>query len=38
MFDYEDFSDLRVTGATPGTEPIYSFDANVVQVFVSFWF
>jgi hypothetical protein len=23
---------------TPGTEPFYSFDANVLQVFVSFWF
>jgi hypothetical protein len=38
LFDYEDFRDLRVTGVTPGTEPLYSFDANVVQVFVSFWF
>jgi hypothetical protein len=38
MFDYEDFRDLRVTGGLPGTEPMYSFDANVVQVFVSFWF
>ncbi len=38
MFDYEDFRDLRVTGAAPGTEPFYTFDANVVQVFVSFWF
>ena len=38
MFDYEDFRDLRVTGAVPGSEPLYSFDANVLQVFVSFWF
>jgi hypothetical protein len=38
LFDYEDFRDLRVEGVTPGTEPTYSFDANVVQVFVSFWF
>jgi hypothetical protein len=38
MFDYEDFRDLRVTGVPPGTEPFYSFDANVLQVFVSFWF
>ena len=38
MFDYEDFRDLRVTGVAPGTEPLYTFDANVVQVFVSFWF
>jgi hypothetical protein len=38
MFDYEDFRDLTGAGAVPGTEPFYSFDANVVQVFVSFWF
>jgi Protein of unknown function (DUF3570) len=38
LFDYEDFRDLRVTGVTPGSEPFYSFDANVLQVFVSFWF
>jgi Protein of unknown function (DUF3570) len=38
MFDYEDFRDLRVTGVVAGSEPLYSFDANVVQVFVSFWF
>jgi len=38
MFDYEDFRDLRGVGAVPGTEPLYSFDANVVQLFASFWF
>ena len=38
MFDYEDFRDLRGVGAVAGTEPLYSFDANVIQVFVSFWF
>lgn len=38
MFDYDDFRDLRGTGAAPGTEPFYTFDANVLQVFVSFWF
>jgi hypothetical protein len=38
FFDYEDFRDLRVTGTVPGSEPLYSFDANVVQLFVSFWF
>jgi hypothetical protein len=38
LFDYEDFRDLRVTGVPPGSEPLYSFDANVLQVFVSFWF
>jgi hypothetical protein len=38
MFDYDDFRDLTGRGAAPGAEPFYSFDANVVQVFVSFWF
>jgi hypothetical protein len=38
MFDYEDFRDLRRAGPAAGTEPFYTFDANVVQVFVSFWF
>ena len=38
MFDYADFRDLRKTGYEPGTEPLYSFDANVIQLFVSGWF
>ena len=38
MFDYEDFRDLRVTGGVAGSEPFYTFDADVIQVFVSFWF
>jgi hypothetical protein len=38
MFSYEDFRDLRTTGYEPGTEPLYSFDANVVQLFFSGWF
>jgi hypothetical protein len=38
MFEYEDFRDLTVTGVAPGEEPLYSFDANVLQFFVSFWF
>jgi hypothetical protein len=38
LFDYEDFRDLTGTGAAPGTEPFYSFEANVFQIFVSFWF
>ena len=36
-FEYEDFRDLRSrTGV--GTEPLYELDAQVVQVFVSFWY
>ncbi len=37
-FSYDDFRDLRPVGLTPGTEPTYSFDANVVRLFVSGWF
>jgi hypothetical protein len=38
LFDYENFRDLRVTDVAPGDEPLFSFDANVIQFFVSFWF
>jgi len=40
LFDYKDFRDLRppaATGLSPGTEPLYEFDADVIQIFVSFW-
>jgi len=36
--DYDDFRDARVDVDVPGTEPLYSLDANVVQAFVSIWF
>ena len=35
---YDDFRDLRVQGVTPGTEPLYSLDANIWQAFISVWF
>ena len=35
--DYDDFSDLT-TGAVVGSEPLYELDANIFQVFVSFWY
>ena len=35
--DYHDFSDLRA-GALIGEEPLYSLEAAVFQVFVSFWY
>jgi hypothetical protein len=38
QFDYEDFRDLTVSGVEPGEEPLYGFDANVLQFYVSFWF
>ena len=37
-FDYDDFRDLRVATPVPGDEPLYSFDADVVQLFISLWF
>jgi len=38
--DYEDFRDLRVSPEeyAPGEEPLYSLQANVFRVYVSFWF
>ena len=39
LFDYSDFRDLRQSaGLTPGTEPLYEFQADVIQIYVSFWF
>ena len=35
--DYHEFSDLRVP-ANIGEEPLYALDANVIQLFVSFWY
>ena len=37
-FNYKDFRDLRVSGVAPGSEPLYSFSADVVQLFVSIWY
>ncbi|MGH8203984.1 MAG: DUF3570 domain-containing protein, partial [Steroidobacteraceae bacterium] len=37
-FDYDDFRDLRVTGGAPGTEPLYTFDADVIRLYFSGWF
>lgn len=37
-FDYDDFRDARNPTLVAGTEPLYSFGANVVQCFVSVWF
>ncbi len=35
---YEDFRDLRVKDVPPGTEPMYTLNADILQAFVSFWF
>lgn len=35
--DYDEFRDLR--GSEPvGEEPLYHLDANIIQIFVSFWY
>ena len=35
--DYKEFSDLSA-GAPLGEEPLYALDANVIQIFFSFWY
>ena len=37
LFNYDDFRDVTA-GGVPGQEPVFSFDAQVWQLFVSFWF
>ncbi len=37
QFDYDDFRDLTKSGEV-GDEPLYSFDAQVTRIFLSFWF
>jgi len=36
-FDYNDFRNV-LAGGTPGAEPLYNFSADVIQLYVSFWF
>jgi len=38
LFDYKDFRDLRAQGYTPGTEPLYNFSADILQLYVSVWY
>jgi hypothetical protein len=41
MINYKDFRDLRgypPGTAIPGTEPLYAFSANVIQLYISFWY
>lgn len=37
-FNYDDFRDTRVRDITPGSEPLYSFDADILRFFVSVWY
>ena len=36
-FDYDDFRDLTESGDV-GNEPLYTFDARVTRIYLSFWF
>jgi hypothetical protein len=38
MYRFRDFRDASVIGVTPGTEPLFTYNANVAQLFVSVWF
>ena len=35
--DYHEFRDIRVVD-TPGTEPLYQLEADIIQIFFSFWY
>lgn len=37
-FVYDDFRDARQTSFAAGSEPLYTFNANVMQLFLSVWF
>jgi hypothetical protein len=37
-FNYDDFRDVRVKDVPPGEEPLYSFSANVLQLYLSLWY
>jgi hypothetical protein len=37
QFNYDNFRNIPAGGA-PGAEPLYKFNANVIQLFVSVWF
>lgn len=36
-FDYKDYRN-DLLGGTPGTEPLYSYGANIIQAYVSIWY
>lgn len=38
FFDYDDFRDLTRNGFPAGQEPLYSFDADVLQLYLSVWY
>ncbi len=38
IFDYQDFRDASIQGIEIGTEPLYSFSSNVIQIYLSIWY
>ena len=38
QFDFDDFRDARVKGVMPGTEPEYSYDADVMRFLFTVWY
>ncbi len=38
IFEYEDFRDLTVDGATVAQEPLFELDANVIQLYLSLFY
>ena len=37
LYAYDDFRNV-LTGGAPGTEPLYDYSADVLQIFFSFFF
>lgn len=38
LFSYDDFRNIYATDVPAGTEPLYDFSADVIQLFFSVWF
>ena len=38
QFDYQDFRDATQKSYSAGSEPLYQFSANIMQLFLSVWF
>jgi hypothetical protein len=38
QFDYDDFRDLRDSGAAVGDEPLYEFNSTVLRAYISLWY
>jgi len=38
QFDFDNYRDANVKGVTPGSEPLYSYDADVIRFFLSIWY